>query len=554
MTPHPYQKPELTRRRFLKGTMLAGSMLAVGPALAACGGDEEPGPGTGPSPGNATLPTYTPITGITPDLLGDERVENGYLTYPDPLVASVRGNPMAGGSLTALILTFNPPPPPVADNPYWQAVNDRLGASYEPTLGPAAEYAAKLATTTSGSDDLPDLVLLPTFLPTPRLPELLESRFANLTEHLQGDAVNDYPNLANLPPVAWRNVVKAGQLWGVPLARPPFVAPLYMRQDIIDQVDADAPANADDFLALCTELTDAAAGRWAIGGDIGNLTNPFLMMFGAPNGWRENSDGTLTRDLETEEFAEAIAFMARLWEAGVVHPDTPTMDTAQLKEALGGGRVAMTVDGVASWPTYYNTFRADSPEMRISAWVPVGHDGGEAPYFLDTGAFGMVSLKQADTSRVEELLRALDFFCAPFGSEEYHLLRFGVDGVHNEQDAQGGPVRIADAAPQFGINTLYLGNGPYVLFNAAYPDWVQDQHAWEKTVAPTGIGNPTVGLYSETEGRVGATLESQLGDTVRAVMKGDSPVSAITDLATSWRNGGGDAIREEYQEALAATS
>ena len=39
----------------------------------------------------------------------------------------------------------------------------------------------------------------------------------------------------------------------------------------------------------------------------------YSAMFGAPNIWRLDSSGTLTKELETEEFKQAIGYMRDLW-------------------------------------------------------------------------------------------------------------------------------------------------------------------------------------------------------------------------------------------------
>lgn len=541
----------LSRRMFLKSTLL---VAAAGPLLSACGDDA----GTGSSGGTGTaaeLPTYKPVTGLTPDLPGnDQGVQSGFLQYPADRFDSVEGNPLSGGSISALVISYAPPPPALSQNKYWQAVNDRMGGTVETTPTPAADYMTKFSTVTSGTE-VPDLVLVPLFQPVPRLPQLLESQFADLSEHLSGDAVLDYPNLANIPTYAWRNVLIDGKIAGVPIERPAFYNPLFYRRDLFDQLGITPATDADSFLTMCQDLTDESAGRWALGSQEGANTalnrRQFLCMFGAPNNWRLDSDGTLTKDVETEEFTEAVAFMRQLWEAGVYHPDAPSMTVAQAKDALVAGSITMLEDGLAGWGVYYDTYRSDHPDLRIGAWVPVAHDGGEAQAYLDKGAFGFVGIKKGDTGRVEELLRAVNLFCAPFGSTEYELLKFGVEGHDFDFDASGIPVKTETATAEQATNFHYLGAGPDVLFHGNYPDRVEDQHAWEEQIAPIGIADPTVGLFSDTYGREAATLDQKVGDTVLAVITGRSPIDELDGLADVWRNGGGDQIREEYQEALA---
>jgi hypothetical protein len=67
-------------------------------------------------------------------------------------------------------------------------------------------------------------------------------------------------------------------------------------------------------------------------------------MFGVPNQWRKNSDGSLTHYVETAEFTEAVAYSRKLWQAGVFHPDTPSMQQSQAQALIGNGTVALLGD------------------------------------------------------------------------------------------------------------------------------------------------------------------------------------------------------------------
>jgi putative aldouronate transport system substrate-binding protein len=543
--------PGLSRRNLLRGTLAAGAALSVLP-LAACGDD-----GAGGSPagsGTAELPRYRPAQSVKPDLPGTaEGVQDGYLAFPKQLSRSVDGKPLSGGTVTALGVSFLPPPTPQASNKYWQAVNDRIGGSLETTPIPSADYFARFATTTAGND-LPDLVGIPGFQPVPRLPDLLGARFADLSDHLSADKVADYPNLANLPTLGWKNTRFNGRIFGIPIPRPQLFGPLFYRQDLLQGLGLALTqvANADDFLAICKQMTDAAKNRWALAAGSADLSmQAFLPMFRAPNNWRKESDGRLVAAVETEEFAEAIRFMRRLWEAGVYHPDAASMTPAQAKEALASGRVLMHLDGLAAWKAYYDSYRKDNPQMRLAAWVPVGHDGGKASYFQDRGIAGMTVLKQAKPERIAELLRLVNLLCAPFGTEEHLLLHFGLEGTHYTRDGKGTPALTASAAADVSaLSLIYLGDGPQVLFDGNHPDLVPDAHGWETKVAPGAVADPTLGLYSETKGKVDATLTKKIQDTVSAVVRGRAPDSALTDLAKSWRQEGGDKIRDEFQQSM----
>jgi putative aldouronate transport system substrate-binding protein len=156
-----------------------------------------------------------------------------------------------------------------------------------------------------------------------------------------------------------------------------------------------------------------------------------------------------------------------------------------------------------------------------------------------------------DEDRLLELLRILDYYGAPFGSEEYNFLWFGLEGTHHEIQANGA--RVLSDRGRLEVNELYnVVFAPRVIY---YPNDVDDVPYLQQATADvlaSGIDDPTWGRYSPTSAERGAQL-SQLGiDRVTSIILGREPMSALNDYVNEWRSRGGDQIREEFQEALAA--
>ena len=88
------------------------------------------------------------------------------------------------------------------------------------------------------------------------------------------------------------------------------------------------PKSADDFRRMLKELTHPQEGRWGIGSYPADSAFGLLYLaayFGAPNNWRLESDGKLTRNYETPEFRAAVGFVRDLFTDGVYHPDSPQL-------------------------------------------------------------------------------------------------------------------------------------------------------------------------------------------------------------------------------------
>ena len=175
---------------------------------------------------------------------------------------------------------------------------------------------------------------------------------------------------------------------------------LLYRQDWAEKVGVPAPKNADDILALFTAMTkndpdgNGKPDTWALSGQGGDWSMPFIRgMFRVPNGWRKNADGTLTNQIETDEFKQAIGFARKLYAAGVYHPDAATMNRTQATQALIAGKIGGYADALTQLNGDIRTrFEAKrvNPAANLSALVPPGFDGGKGVTYNGTG-FGSIA-------------------------------------------------------------------------------------------------------------------------------------------------------------------
>jgi putative aldouronate transport system substrate-binding protein len=539
-----------TRREFLGAAAGAAVVGTVGwPLLTACTRASGGASGVAAS---AILPTYVPFKGPRPELAPtDAGVQPGYLAYPRQLVRSVTQRPGRGGDITALTIIYMPPPPPVEQNAAWQEVNRQLGANLKMVIAARSDIQSKLATVVAGGD-LPDTLIIPgTPITPPHLLEFLKARCEDLTPHLAGDAVKAYPNLANIPTASWQNAVVGGSLYGVAIPRPVLDYNLFVQQNVLDASGVPHPKNADDFLRLMKELTRPQSNRWG-------LTAPqfglrfFAQLFRVPNRWRLDAGDKLVRDLETDEHRAMVAYVRQLQDAGVFYPGSAAIGTTAAKTQFNNGTVVAVADGFAGYVDYWNALAQTKPEVRVRTLTPFGHDGGRATYYLGTGTFAYTVLKKASADRVKEILRVLDFLAAPFGSEEYQLLNFGVKDVDYTVDSRGNPGANARGTAELYAPWKYITAAPPVLYDA-YPwgaAYVRAAHADEQAQVPLGVKDPTLGLYSTTDADKRAVLDQAVSDRMNDIITGRLPMSAYDQVVGEWRSGGGEQIRKEFQQAL----
>jgi putative aldouronate transport system substrate-binding protein len=507
------------------------------------------------------LPTFVAAQAAKADLPATEAgLQAGFLTYPKDLVKSVTRVPGSGGDVSAFVNTTNPVPPGMDDNAAWQAVNKALNATMKMQLVPSTDYVNKASTAMAGGD-LPDLFYLGNNLTAVNIPRFLKAAYADLTPYLAGDAVKEYPNLAAFPASAWSQTVFDGAIWGVPLIRPAFNNITYINQTQFDAIGATQPRNADDFRRILLELTRPQENRWGIAGLTpgyglvydGHGECPQLAMFGTPNNWAVDSGGRFTKDIETENFRAALGWVRDLYAAGAYYPDV--LSQASQRTNFLAGKVAVMTTGWGSYASLlWTPGRKLSPPVDTRTLAPFAADGGKPIWHRSLGFNGLTGVKKGSPERIKELLRILDYMAAPFGSEEFHLLNYGVADIDHTLDERGNPVLTQRGTSETNIygGWRYLSTSMPVLFDPADAEFARVAYAAEETWVPVLVNDPSLGLYSETDTARYAQLTAKFFDGIGDIVTGRAPLSNLDQLRQDWRGTGGDQIRAEFERAYAA--
>ena len=534
----------LTRRDVLRLGGAAALAAAV-PGRDACA-QADATPAATPAAADGRLPS--PIEGV-PD---------AYYQYPDPFptVAEVPGR---GGTVRLALLNDKR----IAsrdDNAYWQELERRLGVRLEVDLIPGAAYGERMATMFAGGD-LPDLLHVFTLLSPQQAEFMVQGAYTDLTPYLDGEARQAFPNLAAFPSYAWENSKLNGKLYGVP--SPTSLQPnaLWYRADWLQKTGLTPPADAAAFL----QMVDAFAkndpdgnGRPDTYGNSFDTVNPFETRFvhamfrvpaeGDGFGFALRPDGTFVNEIETEEFRAALDYMRQLWATGACHPDSLTQTSTDIREQFIGGQVGSISNAFILLGFMRSELAKVVPDGGVMGLIPPGHDGGRPVTYNIAGFFGQFGIPASvggDEARLEELLRIANYFAAPFGSEEYTFINYGLEGVHHTVNDDGSRTLTqqgeAEAFPASlgGLNILYDPNREQIQY-------VQTLMA-EQTAF--GVTDPTFNLYSPTAAAKKAELQQLYFDRKIAIGSGREPLSALDGWISDWRSRGGDQIRREYEEA-----
>lgn len=532
----------ISRRAVLTGAGVATAAVVTGCRSRKGSDDSSTGEG---SP--VTTPTHRPFTAVQPDLPGDASgLVPGFYRYPDDPPA-ITAAPLPSTDPITFMTQGQPPQTALGKrNPWYRAQAEAYGNDFAFQWANFAEYKSKFQVAVAG-DDLPELVQVSTVA---KLPQLLEAKFTDLSDLLAGDAVEQWPSLAAMPTDMWQIPTLGGRIWGVTQPRPKLSNVVMFNTEVGAQAGITGEVALDgveDFIELCREVTDRGSDRFALGGEPIDWILPiFNQMFGGPPGWREDADGTFVHQYETEEYAQAFEAVVQIWNEGLCHPQSLT--SPDLRPNWYQSNVtAMQV--LAYEFAGGSLFR--EPVGQILD-LPLADGSGRAPSYLKPagyGAFVGIS-KQASQQRVRECLDLINAFAAPFGSSEYLLNRYGVEGTHYTMSDGVPTVDEDNSARHANSSSYYLGN-PYtvVLFHPGHDDVTDELHAYLQERLPDAVGDPTWELYSEWVSGNVAAAQRDVRDAMTGVLRGDSSMDAFTTAVEAFTADFADRARDEYARA-----
>ncbi|MFV0133355.1 extracellular solute-binding protein [Streptomyces sp. HMX87] len=544
-----------SRRSFLASTAVATAAVAGGmPLLTACGGGSDGGRKEGTTSGKEArkiLPAYVASNVVAPDIPAKNGSAAGF-TRAIPtadLKTSVPKKLGSGGRLTVLAPFWGTPPK--GDNPYYTAMNEATGVDVSWQNQDGVTYDQKLGAVLASSD-IPDVVVVPGWNLMGRIPSAINAKFADLGPYLSGDKVKTYPNLAAVPTEAWQRGIFGGRLRAIPMpgSYVTDIAPLY-RRDLFEKKGYDVPGSPDDFLSWAKEATDARSGVWACDDMKWTAFNIFGVLSGADKAlWWNLDGGKLINRIETEEYLEALEWTRKLYAAEVVHPDAVQGKAGgNAGNRFTAGEVLVYNQNISDWWGKTAEQRTQNAGFDMAAFDLFGPDGGDPQLWAGQQAniFTFVS-KDASEQQIKDFLALCNFCAAPYGTKEFMLTAYGVEGTDYEMK-DGLPVKT-----QQGINEVngafdYTGNpAPYI----AYPDLPEVTRGmveWQQRMGAFTRKSSFFGL-TVTEPTRWATLADDFEQLEDDVVRGRKKISDVQQAVSDWKRKGGDDLRDWYKKLL----
>jgi putative aldouronate transport system substrate-binding protein len=551
---------QMNRRSLLSSAAAVAGAAAAAPLLSACGGSSASSKGgTSTKTGlQAALPNYVASSTLKADIpsvsgAAGSTTDPGFLSYPATQSKSVSGVPGKGGSYTAVTPLWGTVPDP--GNSFYQAMNTALGVNLTMKPADGVNYATIIPTMTAAKK-LPDWIQLPTWWnPNFNVGELVGNQLADLTPYLSGDNIKQYPNLAALPTGAWVDGAWEDKIYGIPSFSSGFAlaGTTFFRRDVLEAkgITADQVKSADDLFNLGKELTNAKGGVWAFD-DIWTYVFPF---FGVPNKFTVTG-GKLVHKYEMQEFLEALDWHYKLAKSGYMHPDALAGNNNDANTRFYAGKTLIAGGGLGAWNLGdAQAGVAANKNYRRGAFNIFAADGKSTPsVFLGTNT-AEVSYFNARLSKdqIQELLAVANYLAAPFGSAEYTMINYGVEGTHYTM-VNGVPT-ATDAGKKYVQQQTYpfLATGRQVISNPGADQVTKDYAAWQ-AAASQHVYKPVFLNMNITVPQRFATADAAqaVEDTIKDCYHGIKKVSDVQAAVSAWKSSGGTQLVQWYSDNVMA--
>jgi putative aldouronate transport system substrate-binding protein len=554
MTPNAASGP--SRRKFLASTAAVTAAVAGGvPLLSACGGGSDGGSRDGTTSGKDAkklLPAYVASNVVTPDIPSKNGSAIGFTGKLDlaDLKTSVPKKLGKGGRVTIMSPFWGSPPK--EDNAYYKAMNDLIGVDVVWQNQDGNTYDQKLGAVLASSE-VPDVVVVPGWNMTGKIPSAIIGKFADLGPYLSGDAVKEYPNLAAIPTDAWQRSIFGGKLRGLPMPSSYVtgIVPLY-RRDIFEKEGYEVPRSCDEFMALAKDATNAKAKRWACLDMKWTAFNAFGVLSGNEKslGWNE-VDGKLVYRIETDEYLEALEWTRKLFAAGVVHPDAKLgkSNAADPGPKFAAGEFLVYNQDSSQWWSRTAEQAVQNPEFRIWGMDIWGHDGGDPTLWAQNpaGIFAFVN-KDAPESVIRDVLAVANTTAAPYGTKEYMATNYGVEGTHYTVK-DGVPTKTEQGNIDVMNAYVMVASPAPTIAHPDFPEVAKGQVEWQQRMGAFTKKSTFYGMQIVEPARW-TNLSNDFEQLEDDVIRGRKKISDMQQAVSDWRNKGGDKLRDWYKKLL----
>lgn len=435
-------------------------------------------------------------------------------------------------------------------------------------------YKDKLGLTLMDKDNMPMVITASGALDANIVDAAKKGAFWDLTPYLADSA--SYPNLSQANPEVLNSLTVENQVIGIPRSRAIGRYGFAYRTDWAKAVGiTEAPKTVEDVYNMLYAFTyndpDGNGQDDTYGLELCKYTGPLDIIqtwFGTGNAWVEQ-DGQLVPVHQTAEYREALKWMRKIYEDGLIRPDWATVDTSTWSDGCKKGEAGCfldTMDGAKRvWNYYTENDVKDVTDPSTTATMtmvgPIAMDASSEPRTLATSGYnGFYLITKAGAKTEEDVKNCLNFLDKMNDDAMLELADFGLEGVSYDLDADGKVVLNTELdttqVPQCGLNQCiaYVPNLASTGLQLAKKESQLEQEACQLVNEKVAVFNPALGYLanSSVNAEVGTDIAQILDDARTQYICGQIDDAGLDTALQQWSDRGGADLIAELNQAYGA--
>lgn len=423
-----------------------------------------------------------------------------------------------------IFANFSITQPPGPDNPVIKEFEKKTNTKLNITWVSDPVFNDKLNVLLA-SGALPDAIRLPDST-VPQFQQMVkQGAFWDLTPYLK-----DYKNLMDSPKAIWENTKIGGKNYVVPIVRPlEGGTTFYIRRDWLDKLGLQMPKTMDDLYNVMKVFKekDPDGTKNPVGYTMRTHDQIEFIFAGASSKWKPVNGNLIDITLEPE-MREALLYKKKLFDEKLIPADFAVMKSNDITDLATSGKSGITTETIeAMWRWQYDQWKRD-PKVN---WEPiVSLEAKKGPFQQQNSGFiGVFAIpKSVPEAKMRKILALLDFGA----TEEGHILsNYGIEGKHFKKE-DGFYVTneeaVKDSLGPGAMGKLFMKHDPYMYaFAPGMPKEIFERN--KKIIdakAKISTERVEIGLYSETNNKLGADYTKKITDMKTQVIMGKVGIDA----------------------------
>ena len=441
------------------------------------------------------------------------------------------------------------------------------GFNFDIKWGDNGAYDQVIGTTLMDFDNMPMIITCGGSMNGTIVSAAEEGAFWDLSEYL--DDSEKFPNLSQVNKETLKGLTVGGEVIGIPRVRELGRYGFSYRQDWADKLGLGTPETIDDVYNMLYQFTygdpDGNNVDDTYGMEMTKYTGPFDIVqtwFGCGNGWVEQ-DGQLVPVHQTAEYKEAIDWLKKVYDDGLMSPDWVTIDTSEWSNGCKKGQNGVYIDVMDGarriWDYFVNNdVKSVTNPDEFASMNLLGPINGKT---LATSGYNGYYLITTDGAKTEEdVINALTFLDKLNDYDMLILADYGLEGVTYNWTEDGQIETIEGETsdrPNLGLNQMVAYIPGYPEDKKPLKPTERDDaltECYEQRTRPVAVTNPALAYLSgsETYSKYGADLDNILSEARTQYICGVIDEQGLQDAWDDWANKGGNDLIAEVNEAYAA--